>query len=151
MFNEVSLEKGLRFGVFGVVVEIDGWLVLVFGCDGVLVFMLIGLIVYVFLVGGLVLWFDFEVILVVFNNVYVLFGWLMVISFEVIIVIEIEVDGYDVLVFCDGCCEMLILVGSRFEVICCVMFVKWVWLDSVLFIDWLVCKFWLLVIGWCGK
>lgn len=35
--NEVSLEKGPRLGVLGVVVEIDGRPVSAFGCDGVLV------------------------------------------------------------------------------------------------------------------
>ncbi|MBV9350370.1 MAG: NAD kinase, partial [Mycobacterium sp.] len=66
--SEVSLEKGPRLGVLGVVVEVDGRPVSTFGCDGVLVSTPTGSTAYAFSAGGPVLWPDLEAILVVPNN-----------------------------------------------------------------------------------
>jgi NAD+ kinase len=149
--NEVSLEKGPRLGVLGVVVEIDGRPVSAFGCDGVLVSTPTGSTAYAFSAGGPVLWPDLEAILVVPNNAHALFGRPMVTSPDATIAIEIEADGHDALVFCDGRREMLIPAGSRIEVRRCATPVKWARLDSAPFTDRLVRKFRLPVTGWRGK
>jgi NAD+ kinase len=149
--NEVSLEKGPRLGVLGVVVEVDGRPVSAFGCDGVLVSTPTGSTAYAFSAGGPVLWPDLEAILVVPNNAHALFGRPMVTSPDAAIAIEIEADGHDALVFCDGRREMLVPAGSRIEVTRCETPVKWARLDSAPFTDRLVRKFRLPVTGWRGK
>ena len=149
--NEVSLEKGPRLGVLGVVVEIDGRPVSTFGCDGVLVSTPTGSTAYAFSAGGPVLWPDLEAILVVPNNAHALFGRPMVTSPDATIAIEVEADGHDALVFCDGRREMLIPAGARIEVKRCDTAVKWARLDSAPFTDRLVRKFRLPVTGWRGN
>lgn len=149
--NEISLEKGPRLGVLGVVVEIDGRPVSAFGCDGVLVSTPTGSTAYAFSAGGPVLWPDLEAILVVPNNAHALFGRPMVTSPDATIAIEVEADGHDALVFCDGRREMLIAAGSRIEVKRCDTAVKWARLDSAPFTDRLVRKFRLPVTGWRGN
>ena len=149
--NEASLEKGPRLGVLGVVVEIDGRPVSTFGCDGVLVSTPTGSTAYAFSAGGPVLWPDLEAILVVPNNAHALFGRPMVTSPDATIAIEIEADGHDALVFCDGRREMLLPAGGRLEVTRCGTPVKWARLDSAPFTDRLVRKFRLPVTGWRGK
>jgi NAD+ kinase len=149
--NEMSLEKGPRLGVLGVVVEIDGRPVSTFGCDGVLVSTPTGSTAYAFSAGGPVLWPDLEAILVVPNNAHALFGRPMVTSPEATVAIEIEADGHDALVFCDGRREMLIPAGGRIEVRRCGTPVRWARLDSAPFTDRLVRKFRLPVTGWRGK
>jgi NAD+ kinase len=149
--NEASLEKGPRLGVLGVVVEIDGRPVSTFGCDGVLVSTPTGSTAYAFSAGGPVLWPDLEAILVVPNNAHALFARPMVISPEATVAIEIEAEGHDALVFCDGRREMLIPAGGRLEVTSCDTPVRWARLDSAPFTDRLVRKFRLPVTGWRGK
>jgi len=149
--NEMSLEKGPRLGVLGVVVEIDGRPVSTFGCDGVLVSTPTGSTAYAFSAGGPVLWPDLEAILVVPNNAHALFGRPMVTSPEATVAIETEADGHDALLFCDGRREMLIPAGGRIEVKRCGTPVKWARLDSAPFTDRLVRKFRLPVTGWRGK
>jgi NAD+ kinase len=149
--NEMSLEKGPRLGVLGVVVEVDGRPVSAFGCDGVLVSTPTGSTAYAFSAGGPVLWPDLDAILVVPNNAHALFGRPMVTSPEATVAIEIEADGHDALVFCDGRREMLIPAGGRIEVTRCGTPVKWARLDSAPFTDRLVRKFRLPVTGWRGK
>jgi len=100
--NEVSLERGPRLGVLGVVVEIEGRPVSAFGCDGVLVSTPTGSTAYAFSAGGPVLWPDLEAILVIPNNAHALFARPMVTSPDATIAIETEADGHDALVFCDG-------------------------------------------------
>lgn len=149
--NDASLEKGPRLGVLGVVVEIDGRPVSTFGCDGVLVSTPTGSTAYAFSAGGPVLWPDLEAILVVPNNAHALFARPMVTSPDAIIAIEVEADGNDALVFCDGRREMLVPAGSRLEVTRCHTAVKWARLDSAPFTDRLVRKFRLPVTGWRGQ
>lgn len=149
--NEASLEKGPRLGVLGVVVEIEGRPVSAFGCDGVLVSTPTGSTAYAFSAGGPVLWPDLEAILVVPNNAHALFGRPMVTSPEATIAIEIEADGHDALVFCDGRREMLVPAGGRIEIRRCDTPVRWARLDSAPFTDRLVRKFRLPVTGWRGK
>jgi len=149
--NEASLEKGPRLGVLGVVVEIDGRPVSAFGCDGVLVSTPTGSTAYAFSAGGPVLWPDLEAILVVPNNAHALFARPMVTSPAASIAIEIEADGHDALVFCDGRREMVVPAGARLEVTRCAVPLKWVRLDSAPFTDRLVRKFRLPVTGWRGQ
>jgi NAD+ kinase len=149
--NEASLEKGPRWGVLGVVVEIDGRPVSTFGCDGVLISTPTGSTAYAFSAGGPVLWPDLEAILVVPNNAHALFGRPMVTSPDACIAIETEASGHDALVFCDGRREMVIPAGGRLEVTRCGTPVKWARLDSAPFTDRLVRKFRLPVTGWRGK
>ncbi|MGH3958748.1 NAD kinase [Mycobacterium sp.] len=148
--NDASLEKGPRLGVLGVVVEIDGRPVSTFGCDGVLVSTPTGSTAYAFSAGGPVLWPDLEAILVVPNNAHALFARPMVTSPNALIAIEVEADGHDALVFCDGRRDMLMPAGGRLEVTRCATGVKWARLDGAPFTDRLVRKFRLPVTGWRG-
>ena len=149
--NEASLEKGPRLGVLGVLLEVDGRPVSSFGCDGVLVSTPTGSTAYAFSAGGPVLWPDLEAILVVPNNAHALFARPMVTSPAASIAIEIEADGHDALVFCDGRREMELPAGGRLEVTRCGTPLKWVRLDSAPFTDRLVRKFRLPVTGWRGQ
>lgn len=149
--NEASLEKGPRLGVLGVLLEVDGRPVSSFGCDGVLVSTPTGSTAYAFSAGGPVLWPDLEAILVVPNNAHALFARPMVTSPAAAIAIEIEADGHDALVFCDGRREMAIPAGGRVEVTRCATPLRWVRLDSAPFTDRLVRKFRLPVTGWRGQ
>jgi NAD+ kinase len=149
--NESSLEKGPRLGVLGVVLEVDGRPVSAFGCDGVLVSTPTGSTAYAFSAGGPILWPDLEAILVVPNNAHALFARPMVTSPEASIAIEIEADGHDAMVFCDGRREMVVPAGGRLEVTRCGTPLKWVRLDSAPFTDRLVRKFRLPVTGWRGQ
>ncbi|MCV7258950.1 NAD kinase [Mycobacterium shimoidei] len=149
--NDASLEKGPRLGVLGVVIEVDGRPVSAFGCDGVLVSTPTGSTAYAFSAGGPVLWPNLEAILVVPNNAHALFARPMVTSPDSTIAIEVEAEGHDALVFCDGRREMLVPAGSRLEVTRCDTAVKWARLDSAPFTDRLVRKFRLPVTGWRGQ
>src|SRR5258705_55943 len=114
--NEASLEKGPRLGVLGAVVEVDGRPVSAFGCDGVLVATPTGSTAWAFSAGGPIVWPDLDAILVVPNNAHALFARPMVTSPNATIAIEIEADGHDALVFCDGRREMVVPAGGRLEV-----------------------------------
>ena len=149
--NDASLEKGPRLGVLEVVLEVDGRPVSTFGCDGVLVSTPTGSTAYAFSAGGPILWPDLEALLVVPNNAHALFARPMVTSPDARIAIEIEADGHDALVFCDGRREMLVPAGARLEVRRCDVSVKWARLDSAPFTDRLVRKFRLPVTGWRGR
>ncbi|OBK36508.1 NAD kinase [Mycobacterium sp. 1245111.1] len=149
--NEASLEKGPRLGVLGVVLEVDGRPVSTFGCDGVLVSTPTGSTAYAFSAGGPILWPDLEALLVVPNNAHALFARPMVTSPDAHIAVEIEADGHDALVFCDGRREMRVPAGARLEVQRCDASVKWARLDSAPFTDRLVRKFRLPVTGWRGR
>ncbi len=149
--NDASLEKGPRLGVLGVVLEVDGRPGSTFGCDGVLVSTPTGSTAYAFSAGGPVLWPDLEALLVVPNNAHALFARPMVTSPDAAIAIEIEADGHDAIVFCDGRREMLVPAGARLEVRRCEVSVKWARLDSAPFTDRLVRKFRLPVTGWRGR
>ncbi|UXA20426.1 NAD kinase [Mycobacterium sp. SMC-4] len=149
--NEASLEKAPRLGVMGVVLEVDGRPVSSFGCDGVLVSTPTGSTAYAFSAGGPVLWPDLEAIIVVPNNAHALFARPMVTSPNALIAIEVEADGHDAVVFCDGRREMVVPAGGRLEVTRCATPLKWVRLDSAPFTDRLVRKFRLPVKGWRGQ
>lgn len=149
--NEVSMEKGPRLGVLGVVVEVDGRPVSTFGCDGMLVSTPTGSTAYAFSAGGPVLWPDLDAILVVPNNAHALFARPMVTSPDATIAVEVEAGGHDALVFCDGRREMLVPAGGRLEVSRSDTPVKWARLDSAPFTDRLVRKFRLPVTGWRGR
>ncbi|HZA11112.1 NAD kinase [Mycobacterium sp.] len=148
--NEASLEKGPRLGVLGVVLEVDGRPVSAFGCDGVLVATPTGSTAYAFSAGGPVVWPDLEAILVVPNNAHALFARPMVTSPDATIVVEVDRDGYDAMVFCDGRRAMDVPAGARLKVIRCGTPVRWARLDSAPFTDRLVRKFRLPVTGWRG-
>ena len=149
--NDASLEKGPRLGVLGVVLEVDGRPVSTFGCDGVLVSTPTGSTAYAFSAGGPILWPDLEALLVVPNNAHALFARPMVTSPDASIAIEIEAEGHDAVVFCDGRREMVVPAGGRLEVRRCEVSVKWARLDSAPFTDRLVRKFRLPVTGWRGR
>lgn len=149
--NEASLEKGPRLGVLGVIVEVDARPVSTFGCDGVLISTPTGSTAYAFSAGGPLLWPDLDAILVVPNNAHALFARPMVTSPHAVIAIELEANGHDALVFCDGRREMLVPAGGRLEVTTGAIPVKWARLDSAPFTDRLVRKFRLPVTGWRGQ
>lgn len=148
--NEASLEKGTHLGVLGVVLEVDGRPVSSFGCDGVLVSTPTGSTAYAFSAGGPIVWPDLEAILVLPNNAHALFARPMVTSPEACIAIEVEADGNDAMVVCDGRRQILVPAGARLEVTRCATPVRWVRLDSAPFADRLVRKFRLPVTGWRG-
>jgi NAD+ kinase len=148
--NEASLEKGTHLGVLGVVLEIDGRPVSAFGCDGVLVSTPTGSTAYTFSAGGPILWPELEAILVVPNNAHALFARPMVTSPKASVAVEIESDGDDAMVVCDGRRQMDVPAGGRVEVTRCSTPVRWVRLDSAPFTDRLVHKFRLPVTGWRG-
>jgi NAD+ kinase len=148
--NEASLEKRPRLGVLGVVLEVDGRPVSSFGCDGVLVATPTGSTAWAFSAGGPVVWPDLEAILVVPNNAHALFARPMVTSPKACIVIEVDRDGLDAMVFCDGRRAMEVPAGARVKVVRCGTPVRWVRLDSAPFTDRLVRKFRLPVTGWRG-
>ncbi len=149
--NEASLEKGPRLGVLGAVLEVDGRPVSAFGCDGVLVATPTGSTAWAFSAGGPIVWPDLEAILVVPNNAHALFARPMVTSPHAAIAVEVEAEGHDALVFCDGRREMVVPAGGRLEVTRCGTPLKWVRLDSAPFTDRLVRKFRLPVTGWRGQ
>ncbi len=149
--NEASLEKGPRLGVLGAVLEVDGRPVSAFGCDGVLVATPTGSTAWAFSAGGPIVWPDLEAILVVPNNAHALFARPMVTSPYAAIAVEVEAEGHDALVFCDGRREMVVPAGGRLEVTRCGTPLKWVRLDSAPFTDRLVRKFRLPVTGWRGQ
>jgi NAD+ kinase len=148
--NESSLEKGTHLGILGVVLEIDERPVSAFGCDGVLVATPTGSTAYTFSAGGPILWPDLEAMLVVPNNAHALFARPMVTSPTARIAIEVEADGNDAVVVCDGRRQMAVPAGGRLEVTRCATPVRWVRLDSAPFTDRLVRKFRLPVTGWRG-
>jgi len=148
--NEASLEKGSHLGVLGVVLEVDGRPVSAFGCDGVLVSTPTGSTAYAFSAGGPIVWPELEAILVLPNNAHALFSRPMVTSPEACIAIELEADGNDALVICDGRRQLLVPAGARLQVVRCATPVRWVRLDSAPFTDRLVRKFRLPVTGWRG-
>lgn len=119
VLNEVMVEKVSCECMIEVVFEIDGCLLFSFGCDGMVILMLIGFMVYNFFVGGLVIWLSVEVIVVVLLLVYVLFVKLFVVSFDVVVVIEMFecIDGFGIF-WCDGCCFYDLLFGV-WVVVCC--------------------------------
>jgi NAD+ kinase len=148
--NEASLERGTHLGVLGVILEIDGRPVSKFGCDGVLVSTPTGSTAYTFSAGGPILWPELEAMLVVPNNAHALFARAMVTSPKAAIAIEVEADGNDAVVVCDGRRQMAVPAGARLEVTRCATPVRWVRLDSAPFTDRLVRKFRLPVTGWRG-
>ena len=148
--NEASLEKGTHLGVLGVVLEVDGRPVSAFGCDGVLVATPTGSTAYTFSAGGPILWPDLEAMLLVPNNAHALFSRPMVTSPNANIAIEVDADGNDAVVLCDGRRQMPVPAGARLEVTRCATPVRWVRLDSAPFSDRLVRKFRLPVTGWRG-
>lgn len=97
------------------------------------------------------LWPDLDAILVVPNNAHALFARPMVTSPESIIAIEVESDGHNALVFCDGRRKMLVLCRRAPEVQRGVSPVKWARLGRSPFTDRLVRKFRLPVTGWRGQ
>ncbi|MGL4305708.1 MAG: NAD kinase [Mycobacteriaceae bacterium] len=149
--NEASIEKRTRFGVLEVVVEVDGRPVSAFGCDGVLVSTPTGSTAYAFSAGGPVVWPELEALLVVPSNAHALFARPMVTSPESLIAIEIDADGHDAVVFCDGRRELVVPAGGRIEIVRGEFPVQWVRLNSAPFADRLVHKFALPVTGWRGR
>ncbi|MFA4081686.1 NAD kinase [Mycobacteroides salmoniphilum] len=149
--NEVSIEKGPRLGVLGVVLEVDARPVSAFGCDGVLVSTPTGSTAYAFSAGGPVVWPDLDAILVVPNNAHALFARPMVTSPASTVAVEIEADGHDALLFCDGRREIRVPPGGRVEVVRGHQPVLWARLDSKPFADRVVRKFHLPVKGWRGR
>ena len=132
------------------VLEIDGRPVSSFGCDGVLVSTPTGSTAYTFSAGGPILWPELEAILVVPNNAHALFSRPMVTSPEASIAVEVEADGNDATVVCDGRRQMAVPAGGRVQVTRCATPVRWIRLDSAPFTDRLVRKFRLPVTGWRG-
>jgi NAD+ kinase len=149
--NEMTVEKAARERMVEVIIEVDGRPLSRWGCDGVVCATPTGSTAYAFSAGGPILWPDLEALLVVPNNAHALFARPMVTSPDARIAIEIEADGHDALVFCDGRREMLVPAGARLEVRRCDVSVKWARLDSAPFTDRLVRKFRLPVTGWRGR
>jgi len=149
--NEATVEKVSRERILEVVLEVDGRPVSAFGCDGVICATPTGSTAYAFSAGGPLVWPQVKALLLIPSNAHALFARPMVTSPNAAIAIEIEADGHDALVFCDGRREMVVPAGGRLEVTRCGTPLKWVRLDSAPFADRLVRKFRLPVTGWRGQ
>ncbi len=149
--NEASIEKAPRLGVLEVVLEVDGRPVSAFGCDGVLVSTPTGSTAYAFSAGGPIVWPELEALLVVPSNAHALFARPMVTSPESVVAVEIDPQGHDALVFCDGRRITQVPAGGRVEFRKDDRPVLWTRLDSAPFADRLVRKFELPVQGWRGR
>ena len=149
--NDIVVARGSLARVCRLDVAIDDSHVATFVADGLVVSSPTGSTGYSFSAGGPIVWPDLEAILVVPNNAHALFARPMVTSPNAAIAIEIEADGHDALVFCDGRREMVVPAGGRLEVTRCGTPLKWVRLDGAPFTDRLVRKFRLPVTGWRGQ
>lgn len=148
--NEASVEKSSRERVLDIVVEVDGHPVSAFGCDGVLCSTPTGSTAYAFSAGGPVVWPDVQALLVVPSNAHALFSRPLVVSQESLVALEIDHNGYDAVLSCDGQRHFDLPAGARVEVVAGDVPLRLVRLHDTPFTDRLVRKFELPVQGWRG-
>lgn len=149
-FNEASVEKSSRERILDVVVEVDEHPVSAFGCDGVLCSTPTGSTAYAFSAGGPVVWPEVQALLVVPSNPHALFTKTLVVSRDSLIALEINQNGHDAVLCCDGQRHFDLPPGARVEVRAGSVPVRLVRLHDRAFTDRLVDKFDLPVQGWRG-
>ncbi|GAA4871229.1 MULTISPECIES: NAD kinase [Saccharopolyspora] len=148
--NEASLEKTLRERILDVVVEVDGHPVSTYGCDGVLCSTPTGSTAYAFSAGGPVVWPEVEALLVVPSNAHALFARPLVVSRRSQVALELDQNGPDAVLSCDGQRHVDLPPGARVEVVAGGSPLRLVRLHDTAFTDRLVRKFELPVHGWRG-
>lgn len=146
--NEASVEKGSRERVLDVLITIDRHPVSAFGCDGVLVATPTGSTAYAFSAGGPIIWPDVEAMCVVPSNAHAMFSRPMVVSPASAITVELDPNGTNGVLNCDGQRYVEVPVGARVEVGSGAIPVKLVRLWEGPFTDRLVHKFALPVKSW---
>ncbi|MFO7193710.1 MAG: NAD kinase, partial [Thermocrispum agreste] len=114
--NEASVEKGSRERVLDVLITIDGHPVSAFGCDGVLVATPTGSTAYAFSAGGPIIWPDVQAMCVVPSNAHAMFSRPMVVSPSSEIAIELDPNGTNGVLNCDGQRYVEVPVGARVQV-----------------------------------
>src|SRR5690606_33583347 len=114
--NEASVEKGSRERVLDVLITIDGHPVSAFGCDGVLVATPTGSTAYAFSAGGPIIWPDVQAMCVVPSNAHAMFSRPMVVSPSSEIAIELDPNGTNGVLNCDGQRYVEVPVGARVEI-----------------------------------
>lgn len=148
--NEASVEKSTRERILDVVIEVDGHPVSAFGCDGVLCSTPTGSTAYAFSAGGPIVWPEVQALLVVPSNAHALFARPLVISRDSLLAVEIDQNGYDAVLCCDGQRHVDLPAGARVEVVAAETPLRLVRLYATSFTDRLVRKFELPVQGWRG-
>lgn len=148
--NEASVEKSTRERILDVVIEVDGHPVSAFGCDGVLCSTPTGSTAYAFSAGGPIVWPEVQALLVVPSNAHALFARPLVISRDSLLAVEIDQNGYDAVLCCDGQRHVDLPAGARVEVVAAQSPLRLVRLYDTSFTDRLVHKFELPVQGWRG-
>jgi NAD+ kinase len=146
--NEVSVEKSTRERILDVVVEVDGRGMSAYGCDGVLCATPTGSTAYAFSAGGPILWPDVPALLVVPSNAHALFARPLVVSAASTVTVQIDPDGHEAILACDGRRIVTIPPGSRVHFRGGTQPVRLARIDGEPFTDRIVRKFALPVHGW---
>lgn len=148
--NEASVEKSSRERILDVVVEVDGHPVSAFGCDGVLCSTPTGSTAYAFSAGGPIVWPQVQALLVVPSNAHALFARPLVVARDSLLALEVDQNGHDAVLCCDGQRHFDLPRGARVEVVAGQHPLRLVRLHDTSFTDRLVRKFELPVQGWRG-
>jgi NAD+ kinase len=146
--NEVSVEKSTRERILDVVVEVDGRGMSAYGCDGVLCATPTGSTAYAFSAGGPILWPDVPALLVVPSNAHALFARPLVVSAASTVTVQIDPDGHEAILACDGRRSVSIPPGSRVHFRGGTQPVRLARIGGEPFTDRIVRKFSLPVHGW---
>ncbi|MCG8918713.1 NAD kinase [Actinokineospora sp. PR83] len=149
--NEASVEKSSRERILDVLIEVDGRSVSSFGCDGVLCATPTGSTAYAYSAGGPIVWPDVQAMLVVPSNAHAMFSRPMVVSPHSRVAIEVDPEGHEAVLCCDGRRTVEIPPGARIEVRGGRTPVRLVRLGDEHFTDRLVDKFDLPVHGWRSR
>ena len=148
--NEASVEKSSRERILDVVVEVDGHPVSAFGCDGVLCSTPTGSTAYAFSAAGPIVWPEVQALLVVPSNAHALFSRPLVLSEKSQLALEVDANGHEAVLCCDGQRNFALPPGARVEVEAGRTPLRLVRLHDTPFTDRLVRKFELPVQGWRG-
>ncbi|OLR91803.1 NAD kinase [Actinokineospora bangkokensis] len=149
--NEASVEKSSRERILDVLIEVDGRSVSSFGCDGVLCATPTGSTAYAYSAGGPIVWPDVRAMLVVPSNAHAMFSRPMVVGPHSTVAIEVDPEGHEAVLCCDGRRTVEIPPGARIEVRGGRTPVRLVRLVEGHFTDRLVDKFDLPVHGWRSR
>jgi NAD+ kinase len=148
--NEAAVQKVSPERMLEVVLEIDGRPVTGFGCDGIVCATPTGSTAYAFSAGGPVVWPDVEALLMVPISAHALFAKPLVTSPTTVLAVELQTDGLQGVLWCDGRRTVELPPGARVEVRRGAVPVRLARLHHASFTDRLVAKFALPVSGWRG-
>jgi NAD+ kinase len=149
--NEASVEKSSRERILDVRVEVDRQPVSSFGCDGVLCATPTGSTAYAFSAGGPVVWPHVNALLIVPSNAHAMFARPMAVPPDSVVSVEVDPDGHEAVLCCDGRRMWNIPPGGRVEATRGKKPVKLVRLGVGTFTERLVRKFELPVQGWRSR